>query len=56
MIYILLLKTIKSDMKTAQKIIKNVCNKTFFTLKVNLLKQYRWYLRITNLCQNTHVM
>ncbi len=38
-LYVLLSKTIKSDMKPAQKIINNLMNKNRFHLKISSLRQ-----------------
>ncbi len=46
--YICLL-AIKSDMKTAQKIVSNLMNENILPLKVSTLRQDGWYLGITNL-------
>ncbi len=52
-VYFVLYITIKSDMKTAQKVVNNLMNENIFPLKVISIRQGGWYLGITNLVK-TH--
>ncbi len=53
-LYFLLFITIKYDMKTAPKIVKNSIKENRLPLNVSSLRKHRQYLGKTHLCENAH--